>query len=238
MYVALIGTASVASGLKRVSLLVALVVVVAVVAGCAGTEIGNESKAGAVTGGPSVIYVENFDLGAATLKADPGTLSGRPRLLHLGQADPAKKLEELSDLLATSLVGDLQKKGLPARRLAADAARPAEGWLVSGRVLEVVEGNRMQKAVVGFGAGDSDAQLYVGVADLARPAGKQDLLDFDVNSQGNKAPGGGGMMVATHTPYGMAAKYVLDRNASEDDVKRAARRIADELERLVQARGA
>jgi hypothetical protein len=182
--------------------------------------------------------VENFDLGAATLKADPHTLSGRPRLIQLHPTDPAAKLERLSDLLAESLVEDLHKKHLPAQRLfaGADATRPSTGWLVSGAFLEVVEGNRLQKAVVGFGAGDSDAHLYVGVTDLARPPGEQDLLDFDVNSQGNKAPGGAVAAVITHTPYGMAAKYALDRNASEHDIKRAAQRIADSLEKLAHSR--
>lgn len=46
-------------------------------------------------------------------------------------------------------------------------------------------------------------------------------------------PGGGGAMIAAHKPYVVAAKYVLERNSSERDIKRAARCIADELEELV-----
>src|SRR5438128_2888798 len=227
--------AFVGSALKWVSSAAMFAAAMAVI-GCAGTKVSNESKADLAPGAPSMIYVNNFDLGATTVQADPHTFAGRPRLIHFGDTDPAKKLEELSDLLAKSLVDDLNKKHLPAQRLSADAARPAEGWLVSGAFLEVAEGNRMQKAVVGFGAGDSDAQLYVGVSDLGRPAGKQDLLNFDVNSAGNKAPGAGVGTVITHTPYGMAAKFVLERNASESDIKRAAQRIADDLEKLAKAR--
>ncbi len=210
----------------------ALLTFLAAVVGCASAKVSNESITDPAPGAPSMIYVRNFDLGAATVKADPGTFTGRPRLIHFGETDPAKKLQELSDLLANTLVEDLHKKHLPAQRIADDATDPASGWLVKGAFLEVVEGNRMQKAVVGFGAGDSDAQLYVGVLDLARPAGQQNLLDFDVNSQGNKAPGGGVGTIITHTPYGMAAKFVLERNASESDIKRAAARIADGLEKL------
>jgi hypothetical protein len=218
------------------AVLIAFLATAVAVAGCASTKVSNESKGDPAPGARPMIYVNNFDLGAATVKTDPGTITGRPRLIHFGESDPAKKLEELSDLLAKSLVEDLNKKHLPAQRLLADAPQPTNGWLVKGAFLEVAEGNRMQKAVVGFGAGDSDAHLYVGVNDLARPIGKQDLLDFDVNSAGNKAPGGGVGTIVTHTPYGMAAKFVLERNASESDIKRAAQRIADELEKLAKAR--
>ena len=40
--------------------------------------------------------------------------------------------------------------------------------------------------------------------------------------------------IVTHTPYGMAAKFVLERDASEKDIKRAAQTMADKLEKLVQ----
>jgi hypothetical protein len=225
---------SIVSSLNRASWFALLTAVIAVM-GCASAKVSNESKSDPAPGAPPMIYVNNFDLGAATVKTDPGTITGRPRLIHFDETDPAKKLEELSDLLAKSLVEDLNKKHLPAQRLLADTPQPTNGWLVKGAFLEVAEGNRMQKAVVGFGAGDSDAHLYVGVTDLARPLGKQDLLDFDVNSAGNKAPGGGVGTVVTHTPYGMAAKFVLERDASESDIKRAAQRIADELEKLAKA---
>jgi hypothetical protein len=202
--------------------------------GCASSKVTDEIDYRAAPGAPSTIYVANFDLGETVVKSDPGTLTGRPRLLHFRQENPAQELHELSDLLANSLVADLKKKNLPAQRLAADAPTPARGWLVHGAFLEVASGNRLQKAVLGFGAGNSDAQLYVGVTDLGAPAGKQDVLDFNVNSAGNKAPGGGIATVITHTPYGMAAKFVLERDASEKDIKRAAQTLADKLENLVQ----
>jgi hypothetical protein len=70
------------------------------------------------------------------------------------------------------------------------------------------------------------------VTDLARSHGKR--INFDVNSHSNKMPGGGRAMIAAHTPYIMAAKYVLERNSSLRDIERAAQRIANELEKLAQ----
>ena len=202
--------------------------------GCASSKVTDEIDHRAAAGAPSMIYVENFDLGETVVKSDPGTLSGRPRLIQFRRENPADELRELSDLLANSLVADLNKKHLPAQRLAAEQPRPTRGWLVRGAFLEVASGNRLQKAVIGFGAGNSDAHLYVGVTDLGAPPGMQDLLDFDVSSTGNKAPGGGVVTAVTRTPYGMAAKFVLERNASEKDIKRAAETLADRLEKLVQ----
>ena len=202
--------------------------------GCASSEVGNEIDHRAAAGAPSMIYVENFDLGETVVRSDPGTLTGRPRLIRFRGNNPAEELHELSDLLANSLVSDLKKKNLPAQRLDASAAKPTQGWLVRGAFLEIASGNRLQKAVIGFGAGNSDAELYVGVTDLGAPAGKQDLLDFNVNATGDKTPGGGVATAVTHTPYGMAAKFVLERDASENDVKRAAQTLADKLEKLVQ----
>ena len=40
-------------------------------------------------------------IGAAKVKTDPGSLSGRQRLIYLNATDPAAKLDELSDLLAS-----------------------------------------------------------------------------------------------------------------------------------------
>ena len=205
-------------------------------AGCASSKVTGEIDYRAASAVPSTIYVENFDLGETVVKSDPGTLTGRPRLIQFRRQNPAEELHELSDLLASSLVADLNRKNLSAQRLAADAPKPARGWLVHGAFLEVASGNRLQKAVLGFGAGNSDAQLYVGITDLGAPAGKQDVLDFNVNSAGNKAPGGGIATIVTHTPYGMAAKFVLERNASEKDIKRASQTLADRIENLVQSR--
>jgi hypothetical protein len=177
-----------------------------------------------------MIYIADFDLGAATIKTDPGTLTGRPRLIHFARKDPAQELQHLATLLEQTLATDLNEKHLPARRLA-PGEHPASGWIVSGQFLEVVEGNRLQKAIFGFGAGNSKTLLAVSVADASLPAGRN-LLDFNLAAKGGAAPGGGTATVATHTPYAMAAKFAMDGNGSEKDIKRAADEIAVELQNL------
>jgi hypothetical protein len=211
----------------------------ALAAGCGGASVHNESQnpQGASPVSTNLVYVGNFDLGAVTLKSDPGTLTGRPRLLPAlrGNQDPAEQVAKLQELLASDIVRDLQRAGIAAQRLDPAAPRPAIGLLVSGEFLDFSEGNRAQKAVIGFGAGDSNAQLYVSLAELSHPEG-QNLLTFDADTNPSKAPGGGVTAVATHSPWGIVAKYALSRDASEKDMKHIAQAVSDEIVKYMRGK--
>lgn len=215
---------------ERFVLSVVLGVLAAGSVGCQSATVTNESRPPAVqpdvaTTAPEFVYIGDFDLGATTVQAEHKLhLLG---LFHRSQ-DPAQEVAKLQDLLANGIVSDLNRAGMPASRLEADAPRPTNGWLVTGEFLELKEGNRAERAVVGFGAGDSSAKLYVTLADLAHPEG-QNLLDFNTNTNGEKTPGGSVMAVAEHSPWGIVAKYVIGRNASEKDMKEIAKAIADEV---------
>jgi hypothetical protein len=199
--------------------------IAALLAGCATAKVTDETPPTVAPAPPSVVYIGTFDLGATAVQTDPGTLTGRPRLLQFSHEDPAQELKDLGNLLADEITKDLNDASLPAERLAPDASRPASGWLVTGEFLQVAEGNRLQRAILGFGIGNSDARLYVAIADLAHPAG-ENLFNFNADSTGNQLPGGSVVAVAAHTPWAMVAKFVLERNASDKDIKRDAKAIA------------
>jgi hypothetical protein len=82
--------------------------------------------------------------------------------------------------------------------------------------------------VIGFGTGDSEAKLYVTLADLAHPEG-QNLLVFNADSNRIKSPGGSVAMIAAHTPWGMVAKYALDKDATSKDLKQVATAISNQI---------
>ena len=46
---------------------------------------------------PAMIYVKNFDFGVAKVTTNPGSLSGRQRLIYLSATDPAEKLPQLPE---------------------------------------------------------------------------------------------------------------------------------------------
>lgn len=145
------------------------------------------------------------------------------------QEDPAAKAAKLVELLSGTIVGELQKKSIPARRLYQGQNVPERGWLVNGQFLEVDEGNRMRRAMVGFGAGATDMQIEVAVTDLGSGR-KEPFLLFGTESNTGKAPGAVLMM----NPYVAAAKFVLSKKASEKDVKKTGRQIAAVLVKYIE----
>jgi Domain of unknown function (DUF4410) len=175
---------------------------------------------------PGMVYVEDFELDAANVQSDRGILArGQFATLRpgpLGAKDPKARAAELVDLMSNSLVSDLGKKGFVARRLPKSEARPAGGWLVRGVFTEVDEGNRMRRAVIGFGQGQTDLQVVVGVDDLAQGSPKP-LYEIEEEAASNKMPGA----AITLNPYVAAAKFVLAGADLERNVVATAGKIAD-----------
>src|SRR5262249_15035747 len=94
-----------------------------------------------------------------------------------------------------------------------------------GEFLEIDEGNRLRRAVVGFGAGQADVHVQVEVFDLLRDP-RTPVLVYGTAEASSKAPGGAVMTAATHNPYAMAARYVLSRRATGEEVERRVKRTA------------
>src|SRR5204862_3476758 len=115
-----------------------------ILAGCGSASVSATREVGATPGvAPPTVYVRDFDLDAATIKAERGVLPPPPppppgplgRVLPAppgAPTDAAGRARELIELMSNALVDDLAKAGLVARRLRVDEAAPARGWLVRG----------------------------------------------------------------------------------------------------------
>ena len=120
------------------------------------------------------VYVRDFLFDSQNLKPDEGLLGRREgpvgRLLRglKPSEDPAAKARELVTLLSNTIVAELNNAGIRATRLEPGALMPQDGLLVGGEFLEVDEGNRMRRAMVGFGAGSEEIKVQVEVYDLAQ----------------------------------------------------------------------
>lgn len=70
---------------------------------------------------------------------------------------------EVARVVTERLVKEIDALGIPA--VAASAARPTAGPTtdITGHFVSIDEGNRMQPAVVGFGAGASEVRTFVQV---------------------------------------------------------------------------
>jgi hypothetical protein len=125
--------------------------------------------------------------------------------------------------MATDIVNDLRKAGYQAERLSATDVRPSTGVWVHGIFTELDEGNRLHRAVVGFGSGEVKMDLYVTMNDLSRP--DQPLYNASESGQSGKKAGA----AVTMNPYVAAAKFVLEKNASEKTVKKTASEISEDI---------
>ncbi|MEM5343973.1 DUF4410 domain-containing protein [Paraburkholderia azotifigens] len=175
-----------------------------------------------------VVYVSDFELDAANITPDQSRVSRARRFagavspLHLTEQDPQKKSQALVASMADTLVGDLQRDGIDARRLPAGSPLPAQGWLVRGVFLAVDEGNRVRRAVVGSGAGQGKIELAVAIDAL--PVESPAPLYQTVEGQSDKhAPGA----IIKLNPYVAAARYVMAGNDEQADIKQAAAQVAD-----------
>lgn len=175
-------------------------------------------------GVPEIVCVTDFELDAGDITRQE-RLIRRPRM----QEDPRAQAGKLVELLATSLVSELKSRSVPVMRLYPGAGAPERGWLVKGQFMEVDEGNRLRRAMIGFGAGATDMQIEVAVVNLASGS-KEPFLIFGTDSKTGKGPGA----VVAMNPYVAAAKFVMSKRASEKDVRKTARQIADVLVKSMQ----
>ena len=93
-----------------------------------------------------------------------------------------------------------------------------------GVFTEMDQGNRAIRAVIGFGAGATEMELYVSISDLAIDPDAPFMV-FGAEKDPGRAPGA----ILLMNPYVAAARFVMQKNASEKDVKKTAAQIVDQV---------
>jgi Domain of unknown function (DUF4410) len=155
---------------------------------------------------------------------------------HIGVEDQVKSAtgmqsSQVVDLMASSLVSDLNRGGVKAQRLGAGQPLPKNGWLVHGVFTEVDQGSRVLRAEVGFGAGSTDLAVLVHVADLQK--GKpESFYKLEAQAGSRKLPGA----VVTRNPYVAAAKFVMSRRDLPKNIRQTAQTVADQIVRRARAK--
>jgi hypothetical protein len=200
---------------------------------CMGGRVSAQGvvAAGAIAPRPPVVLVRDFELDAADVRSDPGLVPhpilGHPLgggLLHrkspCDSGDAGACARELRELVATTLVSDLTKAGLVARRVGTEEPLPPDGWLVRGVFTDVDTGNRLHRAVIGFGSGATQMQLVVSIDNVAAGT-PQPLYRSDENASSGRMPGAAVLM----NPVAMGARFVMSR----DDMEKSARKLAAQV---------
>jgi hypothetical protein len=202
-----------------------------------GVEVKQELRGSLPQRLPRNIYVGDFALDTENYKRDEGVrgvLPGRlgQRLPHpLARDDASDKARRIVETMAESLVDALQAKGVAAQRLLNTTGNlPKEGWLVQGHFTELDEGNRLKRAAIGFGKGATSMDLQVAISDLG---GSDPLAAFAVFGTVNDPRRIPGAVVAMN-PYVAAAKFVLQKNATERGIKKTAEQVAERIVKYEQ----
>ena len=203
------------------------------------TAVRSAQKASADKTPDKTIYIADFELDAQNVQPDEGP-GGRSGVLHgngpvrratgHGTGDPAtQQAQHIVNLMSDSLVSDFQKAGYIAQPVAPGSESIGAGYLVKGVFTEVDQGNRVRRAVIGFGAGQVNMQLYVNVSDAAHP--QENLYTLDKDDSSSKKPGA----VITMNPIAAGAKFVMEKNASDKVVKKTAKQICEEVIQKINA---
>ena len=109
-------------------------------------------------------------------------LPDRQRRIDLGH-EVAKQLSEHT-------VKDLQKMGFVAVRLPRnDREVPRNSLIVHGRFIDVDEGNRLKRLVIGFGVGKSRLDTETEVFQILTAGDEHKVLEFKTHSESGKLPG-------------------------------------------------
>lgn len=203
-----------------------------------GVNVTNKKYVSASVSGPSRIYVQDFSLDASDLKTDSGVggltdqVSGSGGILGRfsqrtsrgsisGNAEA--QTPQIISAMSESLVAAFRKKGVTAERLTSgNGGMASDGWLVKGRFVGIDEGNRAQRAALGFGLGATQMVVQVSVSDLTGKNPNEPFLVFGTSKEAGMKPGG-------FNPYVIAAKFRMEKKATLDDIQKSADEIAGEI---------
>ncbi|HEY4075788.1 MAG TPA: DUF4410 domain-containing protein [Rhizomicrobium sp.] len=189
--------------------------------GCATTNLSVQDVSPSPGPRPAVVYVADFELPPDSIQSE--TLAASYSQIHAYFEQ--SKARSLVVTMSNAIVSDLVKKGIVAQRLPANGQFPKKGWLVRGVFMKIDEGNRMKRAIIGFGSGQTDLEVDIATDDLSANTTPTPLYRAQMDATSNKLPGA----VVTLNPFVAAAKYVLAGHDLDHSTRATAEKITDQI---------
>ncbi len=196
---------------------------VMLVTGCGKTVVqpSVEYKGPALAQRPERILVYDFAVTTAEVKENQGIFQSN---LNEMQGVTTREHEqdiadEVRKVAAEELVAGIRKLGLPAERASANTLMPDRSLSIVGQFIDVDEGNKAARMVIGFGKGQSRVDIRLQVfghgltRDEAKEAAPVKLLAFETHADSGSLPGalvtaGAGAAAQGGVTAGMAAANV------------------------------
>jgi hypothetical protein len=188
---------------------------------------------------PQLIVVHDFAVSpdAVSLEGAAGArLMDRAR----GTSEADERLQvgqTVARVVTENLVKEIKKLGIPAEPASAATAVAGSSLSVEGQLLSIDQGNRLRRAVVGFGAGASEVKVLVQIYETTT-AGRRLVQDFSTTAKSARRPGMG-PAGAAGAAAGRAAKSVAvsggaaAATAHSQSVEGDATHVADEIAKVL-----
>jgi hypothetical protein len=141
---------------------------------------------------------------------------------------PRVQAAKLVDLTSTTLVKVLEQQGYVVKRLRGAGARPDSGVIIRGVFAQLDENSALRREVIGGAVTDPRVFLFVGIGNLAKP----DQTLYMVVAPAPADNVGPAISLSVYAPIG---RYELERDPSEELLKKTATNIAADLTRLLNA---
>jgi Domain of unknown function (DUF4410) len=233
--------------MNRLSRIVPCLFVLALVAGCASTQVTSvQPYEGGPIARPDRIIVHDFTATPADVPAGPEFAGQYPPDSAPQTAEEIDAGRKLGAQVAKELVAQISSWSLPAVAAAGQPAPRVGDIVLTGYFASVDPGSLTKRLVLGFGSGAAELKTVV-EGYLMTATGLRRLGSGEVQSGGGKAPGVAIPLVvaaATGNPIGLiissAAKVegeASGRTTIEGAGKRTAKEIADRLKVFCQRQG-
>ena len=192
---------------------------------------------------PGQIWVYNFAASPADVPAE-SALAGQPDLDTTPQtADQIAEGKKLGAEIATELVADIQKLGMPAAQATTDTKPQLNDLVLRGYIISIKEGSAKKRFGIGFGEGASEMKTAVEGFQMTTN-GLRKIGSGNVNADGSKGPGavlGAASFLATKNPAGLIISGGMKLHGEESGsskvegrAKQTAQEIADVLKQRFQ----
>ncbi len=220
--------------MKPLDLAAASLIALLVLAGCASSDVtarrsyvGDEEIAR-----PGRIIVHSFAATPGYIPADAAIAGQYDRRATPQSAQEVAVGRKLGDQVATRLVDEILKMGLPAERAGSGPPPQLGDLIIKGEFVSIDEGSRLKRMLIGFGAGAAELKTFVEGYQVTA-SGLRPLGSAEVEAGGGKMPG---MLV----PIGIGASAAISgglnvaQELGPESMRSAANRTAEEIAKVLE----
>ena len=198
-------------------------IILPLLAGCASVSVKEDQWAKERLALPKRVYVKNYEM--------------PPEVLAVDRA--GEELETFrkttADNFNRELCERISGRIAPAVPLT-EKARPKKGdWVVEGRFLQVKQGSRLLRSLVGLGAGGTKMEARTIVSVVGARGTKKTIAEIETTGGSNAEPG----LLTFPTPIGGGIRAVLSlaKTGVTADQLRTARMISAAMAEKLEAQG-